>query len=526
MLNLTSVLENNVRENPDKTAVVFGDVRISFRDLNAMANQVANALVANGVEPGDKVSLTCPNIPYFPMCYYGILKAGATVVPLNVLLREREFIYHTENSDSKVHICFMGTEELPILQQAYPAFEKVSSLEHFWVITPPGVDSPIEGVPTLMERMSHHSPIFDTVQTDKNDTAVILYTSGTTGKPKGAELTHSNLVMNCMVAASLVEVQEDDVSLVVLPLFHSFGQSSQMNVTMYSGGTIVLLPRFEAGAVLDAFEKEGISIFAGVPTMYWDILGYAEQHSYDLEKIRSRLRLGVSGGAAMPVDLMRRFEEKFGMTILEGYGLSETSPTATFNRTDRPRKVGSIGLPVWGVEMRVVDDDMNDVAAGETGEIVIRGHNIMKGYYKNPKANEECFRGGWFHTGDVGKIDEDGYFYIVDRTKDMIIRGGFNVYPREIEEVLISHPEVSLAAVIGVPDEEYGEEIKAFVIPNKGATITPDTLKEWSKSQLAAYKYPRIIEFKEELPLGPTGKILKRELRKLEDATEPKASPK
>lgn len=523
MLNLASFLENSARERPDKTALVFGPYRFTYKELNAMANQVANALVADGIKPGDKVALTCPNLPYFPICYYGILKAGATVVPLNVLLRKREFVYHLSNSDAVAHICFMGTPELPLLQEAHPAFQEVDSCKSMWVITVPGVESPIPGLPTLMEKMAAQPPIFDTVQTDVNDTAVILYTSGTTGYPKGAELTHSNLVMNAMIGSTLAAWDENDISLVVLPLFHSFGQSSQMNVNVYQGGTIVLLPRFDAGAVLKAFQDENITIFAGVPTMYWDILNHPEVDSFDLAKIKANMRLGISGGAAMPVELLKRFEDKFGVTILEGYGLSETSPTATFNRMDRPRKVGSIGLPVWGVEVRVVDDEMNDVALGEAGEVVIRGHNIMKGYYKMPKANDEAFRGGWFHTGDVGKVDEDGYFYIVDRTKDMIIRGGFNVYPREIEEVLMSHPEVSLAAVIGVPHEEYGEEIKAFVILNAGASVTSDELRAWGKTQLAGYKYPRTIEIRENLPLGPTGKILKRELRKLEETARAEA---
>lgn len=518
MLNLASFLECSARENGDKDAVVFGPVRLTYAQVNAAANQVANALVASGIKPGDKVSLTCPNLPYFPICYYGILKAGATVVPLNVLLRKREFVYHTENSDSVAHICFIGTPELPIVKEAYAAFQEVDGCKEFWVITPPGVDNPLEGVPTLTEKMEAQPPIFDTVQTATDDTAVILYTSGTTGQPKGAELTHSNLVMNAMVASTLAETTDDDISLVVLPLFHSFGQSSQMNVNFYKGGTIVLQPRFDAEAVLTAFQDEGITIFAGVPTMYWDILNHPNIDKFDVDKIKANLRLGISGGAAMPVELLRRFEDKFGISILEGYGLSETSPTATFNRMDRERKVGSIGLPAWGIEVRVVDDDMNDVAHGEPGEVVIRGHNIMKGYYKNPKANEEAFRGGWFHSGDVGKVDEDGYFYIVDRTKDMIIRGGFNVYPREIEEVLITHPAISLAAAIGIPDEEYGEEIKAFVILNQGHEATAEELKDWAKTQLAAYKYPRIIDIRTELPLGPTGKILKRELRNLENA--------
>jgi long-chain acyl-CoA synthetase len=281
------------------------------------------------------------------------------------------------------------------------------------------------------------------------------------------------------------------------------------------GGTAVLMPRFDACDTLKAFQDEGITLFAGVPTMYWDILNCPDLDKFDLDKIRKTLRLGVSGGAAMPVEVMKQFEAKFGIKILEGYGLSETSPTASFNRENKPRKIGSIGLPVWGVDMKIVDDNMHEQPVGEKGEIVIRGHNVMKGYYKKTEANEEAFRGGWFHSGDVGFKDEDGYFFIVDRTKDMIIRGGFNVYPREIEEVLCSHPEISLAAVIGIPDEEYGEEVKAYVIPEAGSSITAEEIIAWSKKEMAAYKYPRSVEICESLPMGPTGKILKLELRRM-----------
>jgi long-chain acyl-CoA synthetase len=247
--------------------------------------------------------------------------------------------------------------------------------------------------------------------------------------------------------------------------------------------------------------------------MYWDLLHNADPDKYDIAKIGAHLRLGVSGGAAMPVELLRQFEEKFKVTILEGYGLSETSPTATFNRMDRPRKVGSIGLPVWGIEMRVVDKDMNDVPNGEPGEIVIRGHNVMKGYYQNPSANEEAFRGGWFHTGDIGKKDDDGFYYVVDRSKDMIIRGGFNVYPREVEETLMAHPKISLAAVVGIPHEEYGEEVMAYVVPRDGAQVTAEEIIAWSRKEMAGFKYPRYVEIRTSLPLGATGKILKSELR-------------
>ncbi len=389
----------------------------------------------------------------------------------------------------------------------------------------PGADSPFEGVPTMTDLMKDQSPVYPAESCSPDDTAIIIYTSGTTGQPKGAELTHSNLLMNVMVSSRLFESQEDDVSLAVLPLFHSFGISI-MDSCFLMGGTLVLLIRFESGAVLKAFEEENISIFPGVPTMYWDLLHYQDADKFDLGKIADRLRLGISGGAAMPVEVLKAFEEKFRIKILEGYGLSETSPTATFNRADRPRKIGSIGQAIWGVQVKIVDEDMNDVPVDKEGEIVIRGHNVMKGYYNRPEANEETFKGGWFHTGDIGKVDDEGYFYIVDRLKDMIIRGGFNIYPRELEEVLLEHPDISLAAVIGVPHEVFGEDVKAYIVPKPGTTPDPEEIIAWGKEQFAKYKYPRMVEVVESLPLGPTGKILKKELRKMDEEARQGAAAK
>ncbi|MDZ4858236.1 MAG: long-chain fatty acid--CoA ligase [Candidatus Hydrogenedentes bacterium] len=522
MMNLAVILENSTREKPGHTAVVYGQFRLDYQTINAMANQVANGLQKLGVRKGDKVALSCPNLPYFPIIYFGILKTGAAFVPLNVLMREREVGYHLSDSDANVFICFEGTEQLPIGKVGYEGWKQAGTCEHFIIIPlAPGGESPIPGVMTLSELMSDQPPAFETVQCRPDDTCIIIYTSGTTGRPKGAELTHSNSLMNCMVSRHLIDGKPDDTTLAVLPLFHSFGLNALLNSVVLGGATVVLQPRFEAGEVWRAFEEEGITIFAGVPTMYWDLLNYPETSKFDMEKIRSRLRLGISGGAAMPVDVMTRFQDRFGIKILEGYGLSETSPSCSFNRIDLPQKIGSIGVPIWGVQMKAVDENMNEMDTGQPGEIVVRGHNVMKGYYKRDEANEEVFRGGWFHTGDVGYKDEDGYFYIVDRIKDMIIRGGFNVYPREIEEVLMSHPEISLAAAIGIPCEEYGEEVKAYVILQNGSTLTPEAVMAWGKTELAAYKYPRMVEIVKTLPIGPTGKILKTELRKiaLEGAT-------
>ncbi|MFN2143330.1 MAG: long-chain-fatty-acid--CoA ligase [Candidatus Promineifilaceae bacterium] len=514
MLNLAVLLEDSAREVPERDAVIFNDVRLNYAQVNGAASQVANGLSALGIQKGDKVALSCPNLPFFPIVYYGILKAGATVVPLNVLLKPREIAYHLADSDSKAYFCFQGTPELPMGEFGFKGFQDADNCEHFFMITAdPAGASPIEGTRTLGQLMYNQPPTFDTVLTEADDTAVILYTSGTTGQPKGAELTHSNMLLNARLADNMYEHRDHDVTLITLPLFHSFGQTVQMNSGFYKRMTLTLLPRFDPGTALAILERDNVTIFAGVPTMYWALLNYPDAEKYDIEKIAANLRLAVSGGSAMPVEVMRAFGERFSVSILEGYGLSETSPVASFNRTDRPTKPGSVGLPVWGIKIRIVDIEGNDVPVGEMGEILIKGHNVMKGYYKRPEATAQTIENGWLHTGDIGTFDEEGYIYITDRVKDMIIRGGFNVYPREIEEVLMTHPAVSLAAVIGVPDESHGEEVKAFVILNSGAEESPDEIVAWCKENMAAYKYPRIIELRESLPMTATGKILKRELR-------------
>jgi long-chain acyl-CoA synthetase len=340
------------------------------------------------------------------------------------------------------------------------------------------------------------------------DTAVVLYTSGTTGKPKGAELTHSNLFINCaVVAPKLIAFQPDDVALGVLPLFHSFGQTCIQNATIAAGGTYSLLPRFTPQDAFATMQAHGVTVFAGVPTMYFALL-----HHEGAPAALPGLRICMSGGSAMPVEVMKAFEAKFGVEVLEGYGLSETSPIASFNTPERERTPGSIGYPVWGVEMAILDEKDQPLPDGERGEICIRGHNVMKGYLGREDATRETLRGGWFHSGDIGIRDANGSYRIVDRVKDMIIRGGFNVYPREIEEVLYAHDAIVEAAVIGVAHESHGEEVKAVVV-STDPSLTAEGVIAWCKERLAAYKYPRIVTFAESLPKGPTGKILKRELR-------------
>jgi long-chain acyl-CoA synthetase len=515
MINIAANLERNAALLPDKPAVLFGPQVITYAQLDAAANQVANGLKARGIGTGDKVVLSCPNLPYFPIVYYGALKAGAVVVPINVLLKAPEIAYHLRDSEAKAYFCFEGTAELPMGAEGIAGFEEAGSCPHFFMITAnPAAPARIDGVPTLATLMSGQSPVASLVPTDANDTAVILYTSGTTGKPKGAELTHANIAMNTMVSHGVLRQTADDVHLVVLPLFHSFGQTVQMNAGLMAGATIVLQARFDADAAFKTMQAHKVTIFCGVPTMYIALLncpGAAERH--DLKSIASTLRIGASGGAAMPVEVMKAFESHFGISILEGYGLSETSPIATFSFLDHDRIAGCVGKAVWGTNVRIVDAEGAPVPTGDLGEIVVRGHNVMKGYYNRPEATAEAIRDGWFHTGDIGRMDDKANVFVVDRLKDMIIRGGFNVYPRELEEVMMAHEAIAQVAVVGVPHESHGEEIKAVVVLKPGRSASADDIGAWCKQRMASYKYPRVVEIIAAMPMTATGKILKRELR-------------
>ncbi len=517
-LNLASVLEQQARLVPGRVAVTCRDTNISYAELDRRAAQIAAGLVALGIVAGDRVALSCPNLPWFPMVYFGILKAGAVVVPLNVLLKPREIAYHLRDSQAKALLAFEGTPELPMAQMARAGCDEALCPNLVVITLDPGARSPVSPSLTLGQLMHGRAAASATVPRRPDDTAVILYTSGTTGQPKGAELTHANMVMNAIASREMFAPAgrgglQQDVHLITLPLFHSTAQTCQMNSGLHAGARLVLLPRFEPAAVLEAVAREQANFWIGVPTMYWALLKHVEVAAIDPAPIAAHLSLCVSGGAPMPVEVMQRFEATFGVRVLEGYGLSETSPVACFNQVHRASKPGTVGLPIFGVDLQCVDDKGTPVLTGERGEVVIRGPNIMKGYYNRPEATTEALRDGWFHTGDIGTIDADGYVSIVDRKKDMILRGGFSVYPRELEEVIMTHPAVSLVAVIGVPDERLGEEVKAFVVKTPGANTTEAELLDWCREQFAAYKYPRQIEFRESLPVGATGKILKRELR-------------
>ena len=492
--NLATILTDTAAERAEHVAFKLDDVELTYAMLDDGSARVARLLRAKGLEPGDRVGLMLPNVPYFPV---GLLRDPARGLRGGADERAPEGARGAllPRGSGRAAASSRGTTSRkppsPARRRPAPSacWSSPATSSSCWLRT---------------------SLIKSVEQRAADETAVILYTSGTTGKPKGAELTHGNLRRNCAtVAGTLAGLSPDDVLLGALPLFHSFGQTCTMNASVSNGSTVTMLPRFDPAKALEIIARDRVTIFQGVPTMYNAMLHCETADGADC----STLRLCMSGGAAMPAELMRAFEEKFGCIILEGYGLSETSPVASFNHPDKERKPGSIGTPIEGVEMKLVDDDRNDVPQGEIGEIVIRGHNIMKGYWDRPEATAESISDdGWFHSGDMGKVDEDGYFFIVDRKKELIIRGGYNVYPREVEEVLYEHPAVQEAAVVGVPDEALGEEVGAAVVLCQGSQADAEELKTYVKEQVAAYKYPRKLWFLDELPKGPTGKILKREI--------------
>ncbi len=494
MTALSANLVAAKHRNPNRVALRCDDLQISYREFDAAAARVATLLELAGIEPGDRVGIMLPNTPAFAIAFYGIMYRGAVAVPMNPLLKSREVAFYLSNSGAKALFA------APVFADEATAGAGEAGA-HCWVVDDAGLAELIADLP------AQESP----VERGHDDVAVILHTSGTTGKPKGAMLTHGNLGRNCEVSMrTLVETGPDDVVMGCLPLFHVFGLTCGLNGSVLAGAMLTLIPRFDPSKALEVIERDQVTVFEGVPTMYSALLSVADSNSANATR---SLRTCVSGGAALPVQVLSDFEKAFGCSVLEGYGLSESSPAAAFNHPNRERKAGSIGTPIEGVEMRVVDLDGVEVPQGQAGEIQIRGHNVMKGYWNLPDATKATITDdGWLNTGDVGRVDEDGYFYIVDRTKDMIIRGGYNVYPREIEEVLYEHPAVAEAAVIGIPHDSLGEEVGAAVALKKDTTATTEELREYVKARVAAYKYPRQVWLVDALPKGPTGKVQKRDI--------------
>ncbi len=489
MTSLAQNLVGTAEKHGDRPAIKLDDAVLTYADLLATARRTATLFASKGIEPGDRVGLQLPNVPAYPVSFFGALLAGAVVVPMNPLLKAREVEYYVKDSGAKVVVALEG------MADAATEAARATGIELLVV-------GPL-GAPDLPDTQA------EDVERADDDTAVILYTSGTTGQPKGAELTHRNMATNCATSAeTLFEITPDDVIMGCLPLFHVFGLTCGLNASVRSGSCLTLIPRFDGGKALEVIGRDKVTIFEGVPTMYNAMLNHPDRDQADL----STLRACASGGSAMPAEVMKGFEKAFDAIILEGYGLSETSPVSCFNHPDRERKPGTIGFPVRGMEQRIVDDEGKDVPDGEVGEIAIRGEGLMKGYWGRPDATKEAIPDGWFRSGDLATKDADGYYTIVDRKKEMIIRGGYNVYPREIEEALYEHPAVAEAAVIGMPDDEWGEEIGAAVALKSGQSAEPDELREHVKERLAAYKYPRRVWIVDELPKGPTGKILRREV--------------
>ena len=481
-MNLATNLLRAARRYPDNVALRLDDIGVTYARLDELSAAAAGELQVRGVRSGDRVGIMLPNVPQFAVWYYAVLRLGAIVVPMNPLLKRREVAYYLDNSGAQLLIVW---HEVPD--------EAVSGTDVRTVVID-ATSSPSA------------DPVLEIVTRDDEDTAVILYTSGTTGEPKGAELTHANLRHNVDVTVeTLLDLTSDDVVFGGLPLFHVFGQTCGLNSVIAVGATLTLVPRFDPLKALAVLARDQVTVMQGVPTMYIAMLNHPESGRSELPN----LRVCISGGSPFPVEALLRFENAFSCTILEGYGLSETSPVASFNHPGQ-RVPGSIGIPVRGVEMRVVDESGVEVLRGEIGEIVVRGHNVMQGYWDRPTETAAAIVDGWFHTGDLGRVDVGGIFTVVDRKKDLIIRGGYNVYPREVEEILYEHPAVAEAAVIGVPHPELGEEVAAAVTLRPGRNASEDELRQFVKDRLAAYKYPRHVRIVDALPKGPTGKILKR----------------
>jgi long-chain acyl-CoA synthetase len=499
--NLAVILRETAQSSPDRPVTFFAGSQMSYRELDELSDRLAVSLVGRGVSPGTPIALQLPNIPEFLVAYFGILKAGCVVVPLNVLLKAPEVAQQLGDSAAALLITWES-----ILAEAAKGAAAAGTTDIYAV----GHQDGAAGAIPFEHLLAAPAGRPQLAQREATDTAVIMYTSGTTGRPKGAELSHLQLYMNADIPGRLFDVQSSDVVVTVLPLFHVFGLSSILNVCVRFGCTMSLIPRFDPVTVLTTIERDRATIFEGVPSMFISLLSQPDLDSHDF----SSLRVAISGGASIPGPVLDEFERRFGVLILEGYGLTETASTTTFNRSVADRRIYSVGKPIWGTQTEVWDDKNNPLPPGrdQVGEVVTRGLHVMKGYLNSPKATADVFTGGWFHTGDLGYFDDDGFLFIVGRIKELIIRGGYNVYPSEIEDVIHDHPAVAEAAVVGVHDDRLGEEVKAVVTVRAGATITAPELIAYCKERIAAYKYPRIIEIRTELPKNGIGKILKDQL--------------
>lgn len=492
-LNVAQFVEEHARRTPERTALSFEGRAVTYGALWAEATRLAAALGRLGLAAGDRLALLMANRPEWIVAYEGALVAGLVPVPINPLLAPPEIARILADSGARALIVDDERRQL-----AATALARIAE--------PP----PLIGVETELRDLGRDAGPAEPVDTRPDTTAVLLYTSGTTGLPKGVELTHLNILWNAQAfALDLLRLGPEDVCCCVLPLAHAYAHSCILGPFLYAGAAIALLPRFEPEAVLRALASDRATVFMGVPAMFWALLHADPPPGLDL----SSLRACVSGGQALPAEIHVRFEARFGVRISEGFGLSEATASVTGNRFVGVRKLRSAGLPYWGVRLRIVDDRGRPLPPGERGEIWVRGPNVMKGYFRNPEATAAAIRDGWLRTGDIGHLDEDGFLFVVDRKKEMIIRGGYNVYPREVEEVLYAHKDVLEAAVVGTPDARLGEEIVAYVVARPGAHPNAEALLEHCRSALAAYKLPRRVRFVDTLPKGTTGKIDKKAIQ-------------
>lgn len=501
---LYEIVARGAEQHADRPAIHFRGITITYAQLYVQVNMLASALRSRGIGHGDRVAVLLPNCPPFTVTYYACAALGAVCVPANPLLKPSELEWIWGDSDVK-----MVVTAPPFLDNCREAQAAVPTLKTI-VSIGSREETPSE-VLTFAELVAEgdSAPITGACVAE-NDPAVTIYTSGTEGRPKGALLSHKNLTVNCGQVAAVLHITENDNFLTALPLFHSFAGTVCQNTALYHGAASTYLEQFHPGRVLEAIADHACTLFPGVPAMYGALMMTPPEGT----PLFKSIRLCVSGGAPMPAAVMEAFEKRFGVPIIEGDGPTECSPVTSVNPPNGVRKPTSVGLPVPGCEIRIFDDDDNELGVDEVGEIVVRGENVMLGYHNNPEATREAMRGGWYHTGDLGKIDSDGYIYIVDRKKDMLLVGGFNVYPREVEEVLYQHPAVQDAAVIGQMDALRGETALAVVSLRQGAEATDREIIHWCRERLANYKVPRRVLFRETLPRGGTGKVLKRLLRK------------
>lgn len=500
-MNLIELAEQNYKKYGEYSYIVFEGKEYTNLQMLSFSRRLANALRSLDVERGDNVVVMLQNCPEVLISYQGILRAGGVIIPVVFLLGEKEIAHILENSQA---VAIITSKDL--LNKVDKAREGCASVKHVIVTEDDDVPGTIKFWKIVHESPDEEIPL----KIKEDDLAVILYTAGTTGTPKGVMLTHRNLYSNAANSASIRSVERGDIGLSVLPLSHSYGLTV-MNISYLFGNKNVLLRWFNAEEAFRLIEKYRVTGFAGVPAMFAMMLNHPEADKYDLSSLE---RCG-SGSAPLPLEVLRAFQEKFDCTVREGYGLSEAAPIVSSHYPDRPQKPGSIGQPIPGVEVRIVDENDNDVPVGEIGELIVRGPNVSPGYYKMPDETAKTFRNGWLYTGDVAKMDEDGYLYIVERKKDLIIRGGFNVYPRDVEEILHRHPAVLDAAVIGVPDPVMGEEVKAFAVLREGQRPSEEELMEYCQQHLAKFKCPKYVQFIDNIPRSAIGKVLRRDLRQL-----------